>query len=381
MNMNHDEDGMAKNAGLPERIGSGGLNGGEKDAREGSVVLYTTEDGRVAVNALLRGETLWMTQRGMANVFGVGTQAVAKHLKNIFESGELRESATCSKMEQVRREGNREVRRTIDVYNLDAIISVGYRVNSRQATRFRIWATGVLREYIVKGFALDDRRLKRGGNPFGEDYFQELLERIRSIRASERRIWQQITDIFAECSTDYDRESPVTRDFYAMVQNKFHYAITGRTAAEIVAAGADHRKPNMGLSTWENAPEGRILKRDALVAKNYLSEADIRRLERTVTGFFDYIEGLVDRGNTFTMEGFAESVDAFLSFNRFEVLEGRGRVSRAEAEQRAGEEYERFNRTQPIVSDFDRAVRRLLENGKRECAGNGQKNRNRREEN
>jgi hypothetical protein len=338
-------------------------SGKENDGHEGAVVLYTTEDGRVAVNAVVRGETLWMTQAGMADLFGVGKAAISKHLKGIFESGELEEKVVVSKMETTTSHGalaGRTQTHEVNFYNLDAIISVGFRVNSRQATRFRIWATGVLREYIVKGFALDDRRLKRGGNPFGEDYFRELLERIRSIRASERRIWQQITDIFAECSIDYDRESPVTREFYAMVQNKFHYAIAGRTAAEIVAGAADHRKPNMGLSTWEHAPNGRILKRDAMVAKNYLPEADIRRLERTVTGFFDYIEGLVERGNTFTMEGFAESVDAFLSFNRYEVLEGRGTVSRAEAERLAGEEYERFNRSQPIVSDFDREVRRLL---------------------
>jgi hypothetical protein len=251
----------------------------------------------------------------------------------------------------------------VSYYNLDAIIAVGYRVNSFRATRFRIWATGVLREYIVKGFALNDERLKKGGNPFGEDYFRELLERIRSIRASERRIWQQITDIFAECSTDYDRNSPVTREFYAMVQNKFHYAITGKTAAEIIHDGADHEKANMGLTTWEHAPNGRILKSDVTVAKNYLPMADIRRLERTVTGFFDYIEGLVERGNTFTMEAFAKSVNAFLAFNQYQVLEGSGSVSRRDADRRAEGEYEQFNRTQKIISDFDREVKRLLGDG------------------
>ena len=254
--------------------------------------------------------------------------------------------------------------RSVGYYNLDAIIAVGYRVNSFRATRFRIWATGILREYIVKGFALDDERLKKGGNPFGEDYFRELLERIRSIRASERRIWQQITDIFAECSIDYDRHSPVTRDFYAMVQNKFHYAITGKTAAEIVFGSADHGKANMGLTTWEHAPGGRILKSDVTVAKNYLPMDKIRRLERAVTGFFDYIEGLVERGHAFTMEGFAKSVNAFLEFNQYKVLEGLGSVSWTEADQRAWTEYDQFNRTQKIVSDFDKEVKRLLDGSK-----------------
>jgi hypothetical protein len=324
------------------------------------IVLYSTPDGRVVVNALVKDETLWMTQAGMAELFGVTPQSITYHLKNIHQSGELDEAATCKEILQVQNEGGRKISRSRKFYNLDAIIAVGYRVDSFRATRFRIWATGVLREYIVKGFALDDERLKKGGNPFGEGYFRELLERIRSIRASERRIWQQITDIFAECSIDYDRHSPVTRDFYAMVQNKFHYAITGNTAAEIVFGSADHGKANMGLTTWEHAPGGRILKSDVTVAKNYLPMDEIRRLERAVTGFFDYIEGLVERGHAFTMEGFAKSVNAFLEFNQYKVLEGLGSVSRTEADQRAWTEYDQFNRTQKIVSDFDKEVKRLL---------------------
>ncbi len=327
------------------------------------IVLYSTPDGRVVVNALVKDETLWMTQAGMAELFEVDKSSISRHLKNIFEEGELEEEVVVAKIATTTPHGAMEGKtqsRSVGYYNLDAIIAVGYRVNSFRATRFRIWATGVLREYIVKGFALDDERLKKGGNPFGEDYFRELLERIRSIRASERRIWQQITDIFAECSIDYDRHSPVTRDFYAMVQNKFHYAITGETAAEIVFGSADHGKANMGLTTWEHAPGGRILKSDVTVAKNYLPMDKIRRLERTVTGFFDYIEGLVERGHAFTMEGFAKSVNAFLEFNQYKVLEGLGSVSRTEADQRAWTEYDQFNRTQKIVSDFDKEVKRLL---------------------
>lgn len=333
----------------------------EGNNEELPVVLYTSADGQVRVNALVKDETLWMTQADMAELFGVKPQSVTYHLKNIYNSEELAELATCKEILQVQKEGNREISRNRKFYNLDAIIAVGYRVDSRRATQFRIWATSVLKEYIIKGFALDDKRLKKGGNPFGEDYFKELLERIRSIRASERRIWQQITDIFAECSIDYDRTSPVTRDFYAMVQNKFHYAITGKTAAEIIYDTADHTKANMGLTTWENAPNGRILKSDVLVAKNYLSMPKIRRLERAVTGFFDYIEGLVERGHTFTMEGFAKSVNAFLEFNQYEILEGYGKVSRGAADEKAGIEYAQFNRTQKIISDFDREVKRLLD--------------------
>ena len=261
-------------------------------------------------------------------------------------------------MEIVQNEGGREVKRSIDFYNLDAIISVGYRVSSQKATRFRQWATKVLNEYIRKGFVMDDERLKQGETIFGKDYFRELLERVRSIRASERRIWQQITDIYAECSTDYDRTSPETKEFYAMIQNRFHYAITGHTAAEIVYNKANHDQQNMGLTTWKYAPDGRILKSDVSVAKNYLSEEEIRRLERAVTGFFDYIEDLIERGNSFTMADFSESVDAFLNFRRYKILQGKGAISSEQAKEKAYAEYQLFNPTQRIDSDFDKELRK-----------------------
>lgn len=345
----------------------------ENNNEEMPVVLYTSPDGKVMVNAIVKDETLWMTQAGMAMLFEVDKSSISRHLKNIFLEGELVEEVVVAKIATTTRHGaiaDKMQQKDVNYYNLDAIIAVGYRVNSRRATQFRIWATSVLREYIIKGFALDDNRLKKGGNPFGEDYFRELLDRIRSIRASERRIWQQITDIFAECSIDYDRNSPFTRDFYAMVQNKFHYAITGKTAAEIVFENADHTKANMGLTTWGGAPNGRILKSDVTVAKNYLTIPKIRQLERTVTGFFDYIEGLIERGNTFTMEAFARSVNAFLEFNQYKVLEGSGSVSRCAADKKAGLEYDEFNRTQKIVSDFDREVKRILDGDKPDDKGN-----------
>lgn len=326
-------------------------------------ILYNTPDYSEKVQVVVREETLWMTQKAMSELFGVQVPAISKHLKNIFESGELRESTTVSKMEIVVNRGFRgEVTEETLFYNLDAIISVGYRVNSVQATRFRQWATKVLNEYIRKGFVLDDDRLKQGKAAFGQDYFRELLERVRSIRASERRIWQQITDIYAECSIDYDRDVQTTRDFYAMIQNKFHYAITGKTAAEIVYDAADHTKPHMGLTTWKNSPDGRILKSDVTIAKNYLDEQQIRRLERAVAGFFDYIEDLIEDENTFTMQQFANSVNEFLEFRKFKILPNKGRVSKAQAEEKAGQEYEIFNKTQLIESDFDREVKQLLEN-------------------
>ena len=325
-------------------------------------ILYNTPEHSEKVQVVIREETLWMTQKAMAELFGVHVPAISKHLKNIFESGELQESTTVSKMEIVVNRGFRgEVLEETTFYNLDAIISVGYRVNSVQATRFRQWATKVLNEYIRKGFVLDDDRLKQGKTVFGQDYFRELLERVRSIRASERRIWQQITDIYAECSIDYDKNSQTTRDFYAMIQNKFHYAITGKTAAEIVFDAADHTKPHMGLTTWKNSPEGRILKSDVTIAKNYLDEQQIRRLERAVTGFFDYIEDLIEEENTFTMQQFANSVNAFLEFRKFKILPNKGRVSKAQAEEKAEHEYEVFNKTQLIESDFDKEVKHLLE--------------------
>lgn len=319
-------------------------------------LLYNTPDENIKVNVIVKDETLWLTQKAMAELFDVNSQAITKHLKNIFDEGELLKEATCSKMEQVQKEGERLVKRNVEFYNLDAIISVGYRVNSQKATKFRIWATGILKEYIQKGFVLDDERLKQGNTAFGKDYFRELLERIRSIRASERRIWQQITDIFAECSIDYDPKSQTTRQFYAMVQNKFHYAIAGQTAAEIVYNNADHTKENMGLTTWKYAPDGRILKSDVTVAKNYLPEEQIRRLERAITGYFDYIEDLVERENTFTMEEFAASVNEFLAFRRYKILKDNGRISRRQAEEKAAAEYNEFNKTQKIVSDFDKLI-------------------------
>ncbi len=332
-------------------------------AKDIAFILYNTPEHSEKVQVVVREETLWMTQKAMAELFGVQVPAISKHLKNIFESGELQESTTVSKMEIVVNRGFRgEVTEETLFYNLDAIISVGYRVNSVQATRFRQWATKVLNEYIRKGFVLDDDRLKQGKTAFGQDYFRELLERVRSIRSSERRIWQQITDIYAECSIDYDSDSQTTRDFYAMIQNKFHYAITGKTAAEIVYDAADHTKPHMGLTTWKNSPDGRILKSDVTIAKNYLDEQQIRRLERAVTGFFDYIEDLIEEENTFTMQQFANSVNEFLEFRKFKILPNKGRVSKAQAEEKAGQEYEIFNKTQLIESDFDKEVKQLLEN-------------------
>lgn len=331
-------------------------------------LLFQSQDGEgdARIQVAVKDETIWLTQKGMAELFGVGIPAVAKHLENIYQDAELQRDATISILEMVRQEGSRSVSRKVMFYNLDAIISVGYRVNSRRATQFRIWATGVLKEYMRKGFALDDDRLKQGRAVFGKDYFRELLERVRSIRASERRIWQQITDIFAECAIDYDRGSEEASDFYAMVQNKFHYAITGQTAAEIIISRADHTKEHMGLETWKHAPDGRILKSDVTVAKNYLPEKEIKRLERAVTGFFDYIEDLIERENTFTMEQFASSVDEFLHFRRYQILPDKGKVKKADAERYAKGEYDIFNRTQPIESDFDREVKKLVKSQEEE---------------
>ncbi len=321
--------------------------------------MYSTPHEDVKVEAVMQDETLWLSQRGMAQLFGVSVPTISYHLSSVYEQDELEQGATVRKFLIVQQEGSRQVSRKVDCYNLDAIISVGYRVNSRRATHFRQWATRVLNEYIRKGFVLDDERLKQGGEVFGQDYFRELLDRVRSIRASERRIWQQITDIFAECSIDYDRHSPITQQFYATVQNKFHYAITGQTAAEIIYHRADATQPNMGLMTWKYAPDGRILKQDVTIAKNYLDEASIRQLERAVSGFFDYIEGLIERGRTFSMEDFAGSINAFLSFQQYEILDGCGQISRERAVEKAGQEYEAFNRTQRIVSDFDREIKQL----------------------
>lgn len=322
-------------------------------------LLYTAPSGDVKVEVLLGNETIWLTQKRMSELFGVGVPAISKHLENIYSSGELDQKATISILETVQQEGKRQVRRKLEYYNLDAVISVGYRVNSAQATRFRIWATALIKEYIIKGFAMDDERLKNG-RYFGKDYFRELLERVRSIRANERRIYQQITDIFAECSIDYDPKSKTTQQFYAHVQDKFHFAITGHTAAEIIALKADASKPLMGMNTYKNAPDGRVLKSDSKVAKNYLTETEIKQLERTVSAFFDYIEGIIERRNTFTMKGFSESVNKFLAFNEYQILEGYGSVSRKQAENKAIAEYDKFNQQQKIESDFDREVKKLL---------------------
>ena len=327
-------------------------------------LIYNSVEGDVSVNAVIKDETIWLTQKAMAQLFDVQTPAISKHLKSIFEEGELDEKVVISKMEITTQHGaiaDKTQTNTVNFYNLDAIISVGYRVNSRRATQFRIWATSVLKEYMTKGFVLDDERLKQGRTAFGKDYFRELLERVRSIRASERRIWQQVTDIFAECSIDYDRDATITKEFYAMVQNKFHYAITGQTAAEIVYNRADHTKDHMGLTTWKNAPDGRVLKSDVSTAKNYLDAKQIRQLERTVTGYFDYIEDLIERENTFTMEQFAASINEFLSYRRYDILPDKGKVSAKQARQKAEAEYQLFNPTQKITSDFDKALKRMEE--------------------
>ncbi|MGN0484000.1 MAG: virulence RhuM family protein [Lachnospiraceae bacterium] len=326
-------------------------------------LMYKSAEEDVSVNALIKDETIWLTQKSMAELFDVDVPAISKHLSNIYADGELLKDSTISKMEIVQQEGTRHVKREQNFYNLDAIISVGYRVNSRKATQFRIWATSILKEYIIKGFAMDDERLKQGKTAFGKDYFRELLERVRSIRASERRIWQQITDIFAECSIDYDKDAQLTQDFYAMVQNKFHYAIVGQTAVEIVYTKADRNKEHMGLTTWKNAPDGRILKSDVGIAKNYLEEKQIRQLERAVTGYFDYIEDLIERENTFTMEEFAASINEFLAFRRYDILHDKGKISGKMAKEKAVAEYEAFNRTQKITSDFDKEVKKILGNG------------------
>ncbi|MBC6426960.1 MAG: virulence RhuM family protein [Ekhidna sp.] len=320
---------------------------------QSNFIFYTTPEGDVKLNVLLEDETVWLTQEQMSILFGRERSVITKHTGNIFKEGELIEK---SNVQNLHISGSDK---PVKIYNLDVIISVGYRVKSQKGTQFRIWATQTLKEYIIKGFVLDDNRLKQGETVFGKDYFRELLERVRSIRASERRIYQQVTDIFAECSIDYDPQSEITKSFYAMVQNKFHFAITGQTAAEIVYTKADAKKENMGLTTWKNAPDGRILKSDTAIAKNYLQEKEIKRLERTVTGYFDYIENLIEREHTFTMEGLANSVNKFLNFNEFKVLEGKGIKSHKQAIAKASKEYDQFNKTQKIISDFDKQIKKL----------------------
>jgi hypothetical protein len=324
--------------------------------KELQFLIYNTPQENIKVDVVVKDETIWLTQKAMAALFGTSRENITMHLKSVFENAELQEISVCKKFLLTAADGKNY---NTQFYNLDAIISVGYRVNSVKATAFRQWATKTLKEFITKGFVLDDERLKQGKTAFGVDYFRELLERIRSIRASERRIYQQITDIFAECCTDYDRNSPTTKDFYAMVQNKFHYAIAGQTAAEIIYAKANRKEQNMGLTSWKNSPDGRILKSDVLVAKNYLQENQIRRLERAVTGYFDYIEDLVENENTFTMQQFSESVNEFLHFRKFQILHDKGKISKAQAEQKASEEYDEFNKTQKIISDFDKEIKKL----------------------
>lgn len=319
-------------------------------------LVYSSPKEDVKVKAILKDETIWLSQKGMAELFECSTDNVSLHLKNIFATGELDKKAVVEEFSVTASDGKNY---KTHFYNLDAIISVGYRVNSTKATQFRIWATGILKEFIKKGFVLDDDRLKQGENVFGADYFHELLERVRSIRSSERRIWQQITDIFAECSVDYDKNSEITKKFYATVQNKFHYAITGQTAAEIVYGKVDHKKENMGLTTWKNSPDGRILKSDVITAKNYLDEKQIRQLERAVSGYFDYIEDLIEREIPFNMQQFASSVNEFLNFRKYDILEGNGKVSHKKAEEKAVSEYEIFNKTQKINSDFDKMIKDL----------------------
>ena len=324
-------------------------------------ILYNTPDAQGRVQVYVKDEMLWATQKAIGELFDISVSTVNRHLKKIYEEEELTESATIAKNAIVVNRGFRgEVKEDIIFYNLDAIISVGYRVNSRKATKFRQWATKTLNEYIRKGFVMDDERLKQGETAFKKDYFRELLERVRSIRTSERRIWQQITDIFAECCIDYDKNATETRHFYSMVQNKFHYAITGKTTAEIIWDSADHTRENMGLLTWKHAPEGRVLKSDVTIAKNYLSEKEIRRLERAVSGYFDYIEDLIEQENSFTMAQFSESVNAFLSFRRYNILPNNGRITKKQADNKAESEYDIFNRTQIIDSDFDKEVRKFL---------------------
>ena len=332
--------------------------------KEMNFLIYSLPEESLKVDVIVKDETIWLSQKAMAELFACTSDNIGLHLKNIYKEGELDKNATTEDFSVVQNEGNRSVTRNITFYNLDAIISVGYRVNSVRATKFRIWATSVLKEYMIKGFALDDERLSQGKTAFGKDYFRELLERVRSIRTSERRIWQQITDIFAECSIDYNKNSPVTKNFYAMVQNKFHYAIVGKTAAEIIYDKADHTKEHMGLTTWKNSPDGRILKSDVTVAKNYLSEKEIRKLERAVSGFFDHVEDIIEDENTFTMEEFALAVDDFLNFKRYAILQDKGTMSKKIADTKARSEYDIFNKTQVIESDFDKQIKEIVESAK-----------------
>jgi len=338
--------------------------------KDSEFLFYTSGEGNIKVEVHLQDETVWLTQKGMGKLFDVVKSTISEHLSNIYESGELERKSTVRKYRTVQNEGGREVTRELEYYNLDAIISVGYRVNSYQATQFRKWATNTLREYLTKGFAMDDERLKQGEQLFGKDYFDELLERIREIRASERRFYQKITDIYAQCSIDYDPDSPVTQEFYATVQNKLHWAITGHTAAEIIKDRADSDKPKMGLKTWKDAPEGKILKSDVSVAKNYLEENELRELNRIVTMYLDYAELQAERRQAMTMADWKQRLDAFLEFNEYEILNDSGKVSAKVAKELAESEYEKFRVIQDrqFESDFDREVKKLTEQFKNKDA-------------
>ena len=325
-------------------------------------LMYQVDNNNEYINAVIKDEMIWLTQKSMAQLFGVDISTINEHLKNIYQTEELSETSTIGNFPIVQTEGSRQVTRNINFYNLDTIISVGYRVNSKKATNFRIWATSILKEYMIKGFVMDDDRLKQGEAFFKKDYFKELLERVRSIRASERRIWLQITDIFAECSIDYDKNSEITKLFYSTVQNKFHYAITGKTAAEIIYQSADHKKENMGLSTWKNSPDGRILQQDVIIAKNYLTEKEIKQLERAITGYFDYIEDLIERETIFKMEDFSASINAFLEFRQYKILNNSGNISSEQAKSKAINEYHIFNKTQKINSDFEKQLKLYMNN-------------------
>jgi hypothetical protein len=333
---------------------------------QSNFLFYTTDEGEVNVEVFLRDETVWLPQKAMADLFGVVKSTISEHLSSIYESEELNREATVRKFRTVQTEGEREVSRELEYYNLDAIISVGYRVNSYQATQFRKWATKTLKEYLTKGFALDDERLKQGKKLFSKDYFDELLERVREIRASERRFYQKITDIFAVCSIDYDSKAPITQKFYATVQNKLHWAITGQTAAEIIKSRADADKLNMGLKTWKKAPKGKVLKSDVSTAKNYLSEKELKELNRIVTMYLDFAELQAERQKVMSMKDWTERLNAFLAFNDYEILDNLGKVSATVAKELANEEYDKYRVIQDknYESDFDKSIKELKDKTK-----------------
>jgi len=328
------------------------------------IILYSTPEGSIKVEVVVQDETVWLTQKAMGEIFGVVKSTISEHISNIYESGELKKEATVRKIRTVQEEGEREIKRLLEFYNLDVIISVGYRVNSSKATQFRIWATKVLKDYMLKGFALDDERLKQGTRIFGKDYFDELLERIREIRASERRFYQKITDIYAECSIDYDPESEITRTFYKTVQNKLHWAVTGLTAAEIISGRAKAELPNMGLTTWKRSPKGKILKSDIIIAKNYLNEKEIKELNRVVTMYLDYAENQAEKQVPMKMKDWIEKLDSFLQFNDYSVLKNAGAISASIAKKLAEQEYDKFRivQDQKYESDFDRVLKKLRKN-------------------